>query len=65
MLIVTVDEKEYLRLGLLLEEVFADCTIQMISTMINPASVARAGCLWSKRRVYFLCHSGCGYSSES
>lgn len=42
-LIVTIDEKEYLRLGLLLEEVFADCSIQMISTMINPASVARAG----------------------
>ncbi len=42
-LIVTIDEKEYLRLGLLLEQVFADCRIQMISTMINPASVARAG----------------------
>jgi len=42
-LIVTIDEKEYLRLGLLLEEMFADCRIQMISTMINPANVARAG----------------------
>lgn len=42
-LIVTIDEKEYLRLGILLEEVFVGCNIQMVSTLINPASVARAG----------------------
>ncbi len=42
-LIVTIDEKEYLRLGLLLEQMFVGCNIQMVSTLINPASVARAG----------------------
>ncbi len=42
-LIVTIDEKEYLRLGLLLEQVFPDARIQMVSTLINPANVARAG----------------------
>ena len=42
-LIVTIDEKEYLHLGCLLEEIFPETRIQMISTMINPAFVARAG----------------------
>ena len=34
-LIVTIDEKEYLRLGCLLEELFPDGKIQMISSVIN------------------------------
>lgn len=42
-LIVTIDEKEYLRLGMLLEQVFVGCSIQMVSSLINPASVAREG----------------------
>jgi adenine-specific DNA-methyltransferase len=42
-LIVTIDEKEYLHLGMLLEQLFPEARIQMISTMINPANVARAG----------------------
>ena len=42
-LVVTIDEKEYLRLGLLLEQVFPDCQIQMVSSAINPAAVARTG----------------------
>lgn len=41
-LIVTIDEKEYLRLGCLLEEMFPTARVQMISTMINPANVAKA-----------------------
>lgn len=40
-LIVTIDEKEYLRLGLLLEQLFPDATIQMISSIINPKGTAR------------------------
>lgn len=42
-LIVTIDEKEYLRLGLLLEQVFPGKAMQMISTVINPkgASLGR------------------------
>ncbi len=35
-LIVTIDEKEYLHLGCLLEELFPDANIQMISTLIAP-----------------------------
>lgn len=42
-LIVTIDEKEYLHLGCLLEDMFPSARIQMISTAINPAVVARAG----------------------
>lgn len=41
-LIATIDEKEYLRLGLLLEQVFPEARIQMISSQINPAVVAKA-----------------------
>lgn len=46
-LIVTIDEKEYLHLGCLLEEMFPEATIQMISTCINPGGVSRG----SFRRV--------------
>lgn len=42
-LICTIDEKEFLRLGMLLEDVFAGCRVQMISSVINPAGVARQG----------------------
>lgn len=40
-LIVTIDEKEYLHLGCLLEELFKDASIQMISSCINSKGVAR------------------------
>ena len=40
-LIVTIDEKEYLRLGLLLEQVFPEASIQMISSVISPGGVPR------------------------
>ncbi|MCQ2254645.1 MAG: hypothetical protein MJZ29_04045 [Bacteroidaceae bacterium] len=42
-LIVTIDEEEYSRLGCMLEEVFPEAKIQMISTVINPAGVSRIG----------------------
>ena len=38
-LIVTVDENEYLRLGLLLEQVLPEARLRMISTLINPKGV--------------------------
>ena len=40
-LIVTIDEKEYLHLGCLLEEMFPDANMQMISSAINGKGVAR------------------------
>ncbi|MDR3158516.1 MAG: site-specific DNA-methyltransferase [Zoogloeaceae bacterium] len=42
-LIITIDEKEYLRLGLLLEQVFPEAQIQMISSVINPSGSSRTG----------------------
>mgnify|MGYP000738552336 CR=1 FL=1 len=40
-LIVTIDEKEYLRLGLLLEQTFPEARMQMVSSIINPAGSSR------------------------
>ncbi|WP_448256923.1 site-specific DNA-methyltransferase [Microbacterium aurum] len=42
-LIVTIDEKEYLRLGLLLEQVFPEGQIEMITSVISGKGVARFG----------------------
>jgi len=54
-LIVTIDEKEYLRLGLLLQQTFLEANMQMISTLINSKGTGRAN---EFRRVdeyiYFL-----------
>ncbi|HEY0101418.1 MAG TPA: DNA methyltransferase [Pyrinomonadaceae bacterium] len=41
-LIVTIDEKEYLRLGLLLEQVFPEARQTMVSSLINPKGSARS-----------------------
>jgi len=41
-LIVTIDEKEYLRLGLLLEQLFPEARIQMVSSVMNPKGATRA-----------------------
>ena len=41
-LIVTIDEKEYLRLGLLLEQVLPEAKIQMVSSIINRKGIIRA-----------------------
>lgn len=40
-LIITIDEKEYLRLGLLLEQIFPEASVQMISSVINPSGAKR------------------------
>lgn len=40
-LIVTIDEKEYLHLGCLLEEVFSEANMQMVSITINPSGAIR------------------------
>lgn len=41
-LIVTIDEKEYLRLGLLLEQLFEESRVQMVSVTISPRGTNRA-----------------------
>ena len=54
-LVVSIDEKEYLRLGLLLNQVFPDARIQMVSTLVNPAVVSRPGAFGrSDEYVYFV-----------
>lgn len=40
-LIATIDEKEYLRLGLLLHQTFPDARIQMVSSQINAKGIVR------------------------
>lgn len=42
-LIVTIDEKEYLRLGLLLEQTYEGAKIEMVSSVINPKGTGRSG----------------------
>ncbi len=53
-LIVTIDEKEYLHLGCLLEELFPDARIQMISSIINPGGVPRAGQFYRTNEFIFF-----------
>ena len=40
-LIVTIDEKEYLHLGCLLEEIFSGARMQMVTTIIKPEGTQR------------------------
>jgi adenine-specific DNA-methyltransferase len=40
-LIVTIDEKEYLRLGLLLEQTYPETSIQMVTSVIAPSGQPR------------------------
>ncbi|UVM45668.1 hypothetical protein LOY47_05215 [Pseudomonas brassicacearum] len=58
-LIVTIDEKEYLRLGLLLEQMFPEGRSQMISTVINRKGNARRGEFSrSEEFIYFVRFGG-------
>jgi adenine-specific DNA-methyltransferase len=42
-LIVTIDENEFLRLGLLLEQTFSEATIQMVTSVISAKGAVRRG----------------------
>jgi adenine-specific DNA-methyltransferase len=42
-LIITIDEKEYLRLGMLLEQTFEGAKMEMVSSIINPKGTGRSG----------------------
>ena len=59
-LIVTIDEKEYLHLGCLLEEMFPEANIQMVSTAINGKGVSR-GCEFFRvnEYIYFVKIGNC------
>ncbi|QZH66730.1 site-specific DNA-methyltransferase [Mycolicibacterium farcinogenes] len=54
-LIVTIDEKEYLRLGLLLEQTFPEGRVTMVSSSINAAGATRKGTFGrSAEYLYFV-----------
>lgn len=54
-LIVTIDEKEYARLALLLEQTFPEAKLQMVSSVINPRGIVRGNeFARSNEFVYFL-----------
>jgi len=54
-LIVTIDEKEYLRLGLLLEQTFPEARVTMVASSINAAGATRKGAFArSAEYLYFV-----------
>lgn len=57
-LIVTIDEKEYLRLGLLLEQTFPDARIQMVSSVISAKGSARKDSLYRVDEYIFFVMQG-------
>ena len=57
-LVVTIDEKEYLHLGCLLEEMFPSSHIQMISIVINPNGVARDHEMYRLEEYAFFVYLG-------
>ena len=57
-LIVTIDEKEYLRLGLLLEQTFPEGNAQMVSSVINRKGVVRTNELTRTNEFIYLVKFG-------
>lgn len=54
-LICTIDEKEYLRLGCLLEELFPTSKIQMVTSVVNPKGSFKEGLLTRcDEYIYFV-----------
>jgi len=54
-LIVTIDEKEYLRLGLLLEQTFPEAVVEMVTSVVNPRGRHRPGRFArSEEYIYFV-----------
>lgn len=57
-LIVTIDEKEYLHLGCLLEELFPEARIQMVVDVINPRGTNRENEFSRVEEYIFICRFG-------
>ncbi|PCC44762.1 site-specific DNA-methyltransferase [Brevibacterium aurantiacum] len=57
-LIVTIDEKEYLRLGLLLEQTFPEAGIQMVSSVIAPGGQPRGNQMSRVEEYIFVVYIG-------
>lgn len=57
-LIVTIDEKEYLHLGCLLEEMFPESRIQMVNIIINKNGVSRSNAFKRSEEYAFFIMMG-------
>lgn len=57
-LILTIDAREYLRIGLLLEQMFPEARIQMVSSVINPKGVSVKGGFRRADEYIFFCMFG-------
>jgi len=57
-LIVTIDEKEYLHLGCLLEEMFPAARMQMITSMINKKGSTRVGSFCRRDEYIYILFFG-------
>lgn len=63
-LIVTIDEKEYVHLGMLLEQLFPESKIQMVSSVINPKGTGRANeFLRVNEFIFFVWNKGASLGS--
>ncbi|WNB85763.1 DNA methyltransferase [Cellulomonas sp. ATA003] len=60
-LIVTIDEKEYLRLGLLLEQMFSDARITMVTASINAGGSTRTGTFARSAEYIFFVQLGASH----
>ena len=63
-LIVSIDEKEYLRLGLLLEQLFLEATIQMVSSVVNPSGAKRDNLFSRSDEYIYFVTNGNAYVSH-
>lgn len=57
-LIVTIDEKEYLRLGLLLEQTFPEANIQMVTSVISQSGQPRGNQMSRVEEYIFVVYIG-------
>lgn len=64
-LIVTIDEKEVCRLGLLLDQIFPDATIQMVTIVIQAAGQNRMGELGRVEEYAFVVGVGVFHPNQS
>lgn len=63
-LIITIDEKEYLHLGCLLEEMFPEAKIQMITSVINVKASMRREFFSRAEEYIFFVMFGSAYPSD-
>lgn len=63
-LIVTIDEKEYLHLGCLLEELFPEARMQMITSVISAKGVVRNGQFSRVEEYIFIIELGSSHLTQ-